>query len=177
MPLSTNTLALTRRKRLLSNRHAIYSTGATPPPSLEAAKGIPTLKPLDDGLELKPYAAMLANTLNGWASGALRVSAAGGVDTELGLAMVELTQAKTAHPFKPKAIDKELGTALQRLQQASTEQSGRLAYLRGICHFDGPRIHIVKPALVGQWTRTGALNDAADLYAHIAEARRQLKPA
>jgi hypothetical protein len=107
----------------------------------------------------------------------VRVSATGGVDTELGLAMVELSQARTALPFKPKAIGNELGAALQRLQQASTERSGRLAYLRGICHFDGPRIHIVKPALVGQWTRTAALNDAADLYAHIAEARRQLKPA
>ena len=39
--------------------------------------------------------------------------------------------------------------------------------------FDGPRILIVKPALRGQWTRTAALNDATQLYAHIAEARQK----
>ena len=45
-------------------------------------------------------------------------------------------------------------------------------YLRGTWLFSGTRIYIMKPALRGQWTRTAALNDAADLYAHIAEARR-----
>ena len=41
--------------------------------------------------------------------------------------------------------------------------------------FDGPRIFLVKPSLLGQWTRTAALNDAAEIHAHIAEARQQKK--
>jgi len=141
------------------------------PGSLDAAARIPTQQPVHDAAGLTPYAEMLANTLNGWASGPLRVSATGGVDTELGLALVELTQTGSARPFEAKVIGKELATALQRLQQASSEESGHLAYLRGTWHFNGPRIHVVKPALLGQWTRTAALNDAADLYAYIAEAR------
>ncbi len=144
------------------------------PGSLEAAKNIPTLQPLD-ATGLESYANMLTKMLNEWASGSLRVSASGGMDHELGLGLIELNQTRTAKDFKIHTLRSGLTHALQRLQEASTEQSGRLAYLRGAWVFDGTRILIVKPAIKGQWTRTTALNDAADLYAHIAEARRPSK--
>ncbi len=144
------------------------------PGSLDGARSIPTLQPVDaDGLE--PYAEMLTATLNRWASGTLRVSASGGVDSQVGLGLVKLDQTKSARSFRPQTISGELVSALQRLEEASIEQSGSLAYLRRPWVFDGKRIYIVKPALKGQWTRTGALNDAADIYAHIVEARRRAK--
>jgi Eco57I restriction-modification methylase len=144
------------------------------PGSLEAAKNIPTLQPVA-AAGLRPYASMLTETLNDWASGKLRVSASGGVDDESGLALLELAQTRTARPFKTHSISAGLTDALQRLQEASTERSGRLAYLRGAWFFDGSHIRIVKPALQGQWTPTAAINDATNLYAHIAEARRQTR--
>jgi hypothetical protein len=147
------------------------------PPSLEAAKGMPTLEPVLEATRLRPYAQMLVDTLNGWISGRLRVSAEGGVDAHLGLAMVNLTQTREARPFEPKSTDNALAFALRRLQSASAEAHGQLTYLRGAWFFDGPHIYIVKPALLGYWTRTAALNDAADLYAHVADAKRRLKPA
>ena len=144
------------------------------PGSLEGAKTIPTLEPVDAN-GLKRYAKMLTATLNGWASGTLRVSASGGVDSKVGLGLVKLDQTKSASSFRTRAISGELVSALQRLEEASTERSGSLAYLRRPWVFDGTRIYIVKPALNGQWTRTAALNDAADIYVHIAEARRRAK--
>jgi hypothetical protein len=144
------------------------------PGSLDAAKNIPTLQSLGaDGLE--PYARMLTTTLNSWASGALRASASGGVDSDVGLGLIELDQTKAVKDFKTRDISRELAGALKRLEKASTERSGGLAYLRRPWVFNGTRIYIMKPALKGQWTRTAALNDAADIYAHVAEARRQLK--
>jgi len=144
------------------------------PGSLDGAKSIPTLQPVDaDGLE--PYAGMLTATLNDWASGSLRVSASGGVDGKVGLGLVRLEQKKSARRFRTRAVSGELISALQRLEEASTERAGTLAYLRRPWVFDGTRIYIVKPALKGQWTRSAALNDAADLHAHIAEARRRPK--
>lgn len=144
------------------------------PGSLDGAKSIPTLQPVDaDGLE--PYAGMLTATLNDWASGSLRVSASGGVDGKVGLGLVRLEQTKSARRFRTRAVSGELISALQRLEEASTERSGTLAYLRRPWVFDGTRIYIVKPALKGQWTRSAALNDAADLHRHIAEARRRPK--
>lgn len=149
------------------------------PPSLAAAKGIPTLEPLLDAADLEPYATTLIAALNSWTSGALRVSVSGGVDDDLGLGLVELNQTKSASGFKTRGISDELASALQRLQEASTGRSDRLAYLRGQWVFDpdATHIYIVKPAIRGQWTPTAALNDATDLYPHIAEVRRRLKQA
>lgn len=141
------------------------------PPSLEVAKDIPTLQPICDS-DLERYGIMLTRVLNSWATGTLRVSASGGVDCDLGIALVELAQTHRAERFKVRSISEDLANALRRLQDVTTEQSGHLDYLRGICLFVGRRIFMVKPAVRGQWTRIAALNDAADLYAHIAEARR-----
>jgi len=144
------------------------------PGSLDGAKSIPTLQPVDaDGLE--PYAGMLTATLNGWTSGSLRVSASGGVDSKIGLGLVRLDQTKSARRFRTRAVSGELVAALNRLEEASTEQSGTLAYLRRPWVFDQTRIYILKPAFKGKWTRTAALNDAAEIYVHIAEARRRAK--
>jgi hypothetical protein len=158
---------------LIEDTCEIFDKSDTPG-SLEGAKTIPTLQPVD-AAGLEPYAGMLTATLNGWASGTLRVSASGGVDSGVGLGLVELNQTKSANSFRTRDVSGELVGALQRLEDASAERYGGLAYLRRPWVFDGTRIYIVKPALKGHWTRTAALNDAADLYAHIAEARRRAK--
>jgi hypothetical protein len=148
------------------------------PGSLEAAKHIPTLQPVTAASDLAPYADCLTTTLNRWASGPMRVAARGGVDPELGLAMVEVYLTKTKHAFERYALNGELLTALKRLQVASTDQdSSCLAYVRDAWVFEGPHLFIVKSALLGQWTRTAALNDAGDVHGEIAEARQQRKRA
>lgn len=143
-------------------------------PTLTAARSIPTLEPLDaDGL--KPYATMLVDTLNGWTAGSLRTSARGGVDSESGLGLVELSQTRTPNPFHARNVSKQLTAALKRLQDAAAEKAGRFLFQRSGWFFDGPRIYLVKPALKGQWTRTAALNDAAEIHGNIAVARQKAK--
>jgi len=156
---------------LVEDTCGIFDKSDTPG-SLDAAKSIPTLQPVD-AAGLAPYAEMLTTTLNSWASGTSFVSASGGVDSDVGLGFVQLDQTKLASSFRPRDINRELIAALQRLEKASTEQSGSLAYLRQPWVFCGTRIYIVKPAIKGHWTCTAALNDAADLYARVAEARRR----
>jgi hypothetical protein len=158
-----------QERALVEDTCAVFDRSDTPR-SLDSE--IPTLRPLDPA-GLEPYAAMLTGTLNQWASGALKVSATGGVNDRLGLALVQLSQTKTARRFGRRSIDEDLAIALQRLQEAAAERAGSLEYLRGTWIFDGPLIYIVKPALQGQWTRTAALNDAADVYASIVQARLQ----
>jgi len=144
------------------------------PGSLAAAREIPTLQSLD-AAGLKPYATMLVNTLNGWATSGLRVCAAGGVDTELGVGLVELSQTRSVKGFRIRNISGPLATALQRLQEVNIERAGHLEFSRSGLIFDGLRIYLLKPALRGEWTRTEALNDAVKLSAHIAAARRRAK--
>jgi hypothetical protein len=118
---------------------------------------------------------MLTETLNGWATGSLRVYATGGVDEDYGLGLVEISQVRAPRSFQTRRVSELLGAALQRIQDASAEQHGHLVFQRSGWFFEGKRIILVKPALKGQWTRTAALNDAAEISAHIAEARRLSK--
>jgi hypothetical protein len=162
-----------QERALVEDTCEIFDESDTPN-SLEAARNIPTLQPID-AAGLDPYATMLTETLNGWASGSLRVRAHGGVDRELGLGLVDLGQARTPQHFETRDISKLLGDALSGLQEANIEQWGRFEFRRSGLVIDGARIYLVKPALRGQWTRTAALNDAIEISAHIANARRQAK--
>jgi len=162
-----------QERALVEDTVEVFDRSATPG-SLEAARKIPTLQPVD-AAGLEPYATMLVNALNGWATGGIRVCAAGSVATELGVGLVELSQTRSAKEFRIRDLSRPLATALQRLQEANIERAGHLEFSRSGLIFDGSRIYLLKPALRGEWTRTAALNDAVELSAHIAGARRQAK--
>jgi hypothetical protein len=97
------------------------------------------------------------------------------VDVKFGLALIELEQTRAPEEFKVRQISDILAASLKRLQEVSTDSRGSLQFRRSGWYFEGPRIYIVKPAILGQWTRTMALNDAADIYASIAQARRETR--
>lgn len=141
------------------------------PASLDAARDIPTLQPIIDS-ELEPYCTMLVEILNGWRSGRLLTKAAGGVDTELGLGLVELTQANSPKQFQPLHVSQLISAAFKRLHAANSTTSNPFRFQRDGLVFDGPRIYLVKPAVRGRWTRTEALNDAVEIRAQIAEAQQ-----
>lgn len=150
----------------------LFDKGATPP-TLESARKNPILAPIDQAAGLEAYATMLCHTLNGWASGASRAIAIGSVDPATGTALVELRQAKTASAFTAGSSPKPVMVAAQRLQDASAERLGdSLEFQSNGWYFEGNRILIVKPARAGEWTRTAALNDAAELYAQISRTRQ-----
>jgi len=173
-PLICDYFGLNRQERALVEDTCEILDKSDTPASLEAARTIPTLQPIQP-TALEPYGTTLTETLNGWAGGKLRVRALGGVDPDLGLALVELGQSPTPQNFQTRGISKPLANALQRLQETNIEHWGRFDFRRSGLVFDGPRIYVVKPALRGEWTRTAALNDAVELAAHIAEAREQAK--
>jgi hypothetical protein len=165
---------ISKAERMLIEDTVDISDRSDTPASLEAARTIPTLQPLD-AAGLAPYASTLTDTLNAWASGGLRVLAAGGVDAELGIGLVELSQNQNAQAFRTCDISPLLATALERLQDANVERWGRFEFRRSGLIFHGARIYLLKRAVHGEWTRTAALNDAVELSAHIAAARRQAK--
>jgi hypothetical protein len=124
---------------------------------------------------LKAYASTLADTLNEWAAqakGTVRVSPVGSVDKHAGLAIITLQQTNKPCSFKKEELSAGLAEALARLQNTVTQPAGRLDYLRGVIWFDDSGIRIIKPNTVEYWTRTAALNDAAEIYARIAQARQ-----
>lgn len=157
---------------LVEDTCELFDKSATPH-SLESARKIPTLTAIRHWDGLQPYANMICQTLNGWASGTMRVTASGAVDADTGLALVELRQSKSANPFCELKGHAKVIEAAGRLREASKEAVGNtLEFHSDGWFFDGTRILIVKPARLGEWTPTSAINDAAALYAEISEARR-----
>jgi hypothetical protein len=146
------------------------------PTSLASAATIPTLQPLASADELKQYADRLCLTLNQRITGNIRVVASGRVHHQTGLALVELAQSKVEAVFRPLPCSDQLLEAADKLQQACVERWGStIEFHRAGWYFEGKKIFIIKPARRGEWTRTAALNDAAELHQHILTARRAAK--
>jgi hypothetical protein len=133
---------------------------------------MPTLEPLDGG-GLQCYAKMLMNTLRDWSrEKKLSLSMTAGVNAKLGIALLRVEQTKNDCAFYTAPLTQEFGEALKRLEESASTSNGSIKYIRDeTWFFDGPRIYIAKPALRGRWTRTAALNDAADIHATIQYSR------
>ncbi len=127
---------------------------------------------------LSSYAETLGNTLNEWAGQSqsdVRVSISGGVHKASDMACLTAELTADPQPFREVTPSDETFLSVARLAESSSSRSGCLDYLRGIIAFDGTFIHIFKPTALIGWTRTAALNDAAEIYARIADARNAMR--
>lgn len=125
---------------------------------------------------LSAYADTLTKTLNIWAkteSSRYRVCAEGGTDDQTGLAMVTLTISSLETAYHPKSLSQYLIKVLKKFHEHASKQRGTLHYERDILFFQGDRIHIVRPDILLNWTRTAALNDAARIYGEIVLADKE----
>ncbi len=166
---------------LIEDTANVYEPSATPN---KRSEQIPTLEPINrtaiisyaSGLEA--YAVTLSSTLNEWAEqagGSTRVCATGTIDQQAGLAMLTLTQKPASGPPSIIESEGELATQFASLFRAGSKQIGSLDYLRGLIVHDNStaEIHIGKPIQLANWTRTAALNDAAQIYAIIVNERAE----
>jgi len=125
---------------------------------------------------LGAYANTLTKTLNTWAeaeSSSLRVHAEGGSDEQTGLTMVTVSLSSTDRPFQQKPISRNLAKKLKNFHRLAQIDHGTLIYQRDILLFQDRQIHIVRPNILLNWTRTAALNDAARIYGEIALAHEE----
>lgn len=174
-PLIYEYFGLTHQDRALVEDTVDVFDRSDTPGSLEAARSKPTLERIEDGEGLKQYAEMLVGTLLGWSNGRLPISSNAEVDAELGIGVLELSMKGPQRAFSRRDVSPVFTRAMDRLLRAGEGREGMLVFRRNGLVLDGPRIYLVKPALRGQWTRTAALNDAAEIRGHIAEARRRAR--
>lgn len=153
---------------LVEETYEIYEKSATPEPS---DKLIPTLKKTTKA-NRSQYASWLCRTLNKWAYEARKTEQVSfnfvvesTVFNKLGQVLVTLQ--KSPRPKKYVDLEKpptDMIDALQRISEASLYDKGSLSCLRGIIFADKGKIYILKPNILGKWTRTAALNDALQLF-------------
>lgn len=126
---------------------------------------------------LAAYADTLTRTLNTWAAerGSRRkIGAAGGVDDSTGMAMVILRLTGEVTPFTPQPVSRELWLALDRYRRdLGSQRIEALLHERDIVLIGGETICIARPAILANWTRTAALNDAAAFYGEIVTGGRR----
>ena len=182
-PLIYNYFGLTEQEiALVEDTIHVFEPSATPT-TWNTPKTV-TLDPLEK-TKIEPYASQalgayantLINTLNTWAQAegsSYRVNAEGGTDEQTGLAMVTVKLASIEAVFQQKPISRNLAKNLQDFHSHAAKEQGTLLYERDIFFFHGRQIHIVRPNILLNWTRTAALNDAARIYGDIVRAQEEL---
>jgi hypothetical protein len=125
------------------------------------------------GKGLGVYADTLTATLNSWAEtegSQYCVTAKGFVDADTGLAMITVDLTEKESRYEQKTISKELAETAEKFQKIASKKHGTLLYHRDILVFQGSQIHIIRPNILMNWTRTAALNDAARIYGEIVQS-------
>ena len=125
---------------------------------------------------LAAYADTLTKTLNTWAKAEdsrYRISAEGGTDNLTGLAMVTLSLSRNEAAYQQKSLSLNLTKILNEFNANASKKRGTLLYGRDILLFQGNRVHIVRPNILLNWTRTAAINDAARIYGEIALSKEE----
>nr|VFK37783.1 MAG: Methyltransferase domain-containing protein [Candidatus Kentron sp. SD]VFK42454.1 MAG: Methyltransferase domain-containing protein [Candidatus Kentron sp. SD] len=183
-PLIYRYFGLTDQEILLvEDTVAVFMPSATPG-SRNAP--IPTLDPVEEAKVapyneqgLCAYGNILAGTLNSWVrdgNSPYRVRAEVGVEEKMGLAMatLHLVEGEPETLCREKSsISASLAEALKSYRETLSKEAGTLLYERDIFFFQEDCIHIVRPNLLIHWTRTMALNDAAQIYGEILIGERQ----
>lgn len=153
---------------LIEDTCEIYEKSATPE---RHDKPIKTLQKTTKSDRLR-YSKWLCNTLNNWILEAWQPDpppfffcAESTKFNELGQVLITLYKTKTKRTSTE--VDHkwiEMVNSFKRISEASTSKRGSLSYLRGIVFVENDKIHVLKPDMLGKWTRTAALNDAQDLF-------------
>jgi hypothetical protein len=176
-PLIHRYFGLTQQEvALVEDTNHVFITSSTPRWSESAV----TLEPVEQSRVptysnqgLSAYANALTHTLNAWAEeegSRFRVCAEGGTDSQTGLAIVSLELVSTERAYKERSLSRPLVEVLADLQRSVGVHSRTVGYERDLFIFHEKQVHIVRPNILVNWTRTAALNDAARIYGDIALA-------
>jgi type I restriction-modification system DNA methylase subunit len=168
-PLVYEYFGLTKEEiALVEDTCEIYEKSATPN---RYDKSIKTLQETTENDRFQ-YSKWLCDTLNNWIQEAWQPDRPSffffAESTRLNkLGQVLISLCKTKSKRKNAEVDNksiEMINAFKRISTASISEGGSLTYLRGIVFVETDKIHILKPDMLGKWTRTSALNDAQDLF-------------
>ena len=70
----------------------------------------------------------------------------------------------------PITVSRKQNASAKAVLEAVEEQHSQWAYVqRSVRFFDGPYVHIIKTARLLDWTRTQAVQDAADLISEVLD--------
>lgn len=89
----------------------------------------------------------------------------------VGQVLLTLHQSPRAVPPKERQAGEQIEGIIRKLTELASYQQGSFEFLRGVIFGNGNKIHILKPDMLGQWTRTAALNDADQVFHAIVQSK------
>lgn len=123
-----------------------------------------------DDKQRETYANTLCGALNRYArKKGIKVSAQGMASPQLNLLFMTVTFSGEKMPYGEVTGEDQIWASLARLDKAAQHESGPFSYLRGFSFFEQDRLHMLKPAVLRNWSRTAALNDADAIFEHLTE--------
>ena len=130
---------------------------------------VPSLQ-FPDAMQRKRYADTLCATLNHYVrKQGIKIWAEGMASPEFNLMFMTIVFGREKKAYAEVTEEKELWAALKRLDAAAKHENGPFSYLRGFSLFEQDRLRMLKPAVLRNWSRTAALNDADAIFEHLAE--------
>lgn len=115
--------------------------------------------------QLKEYGEQLRFQIDDFARRHHRITIQAGQQAII--ATVEVTSEPNALPI---AVLRKQNASAKAVLEAVKEQHSQWAYVqRSVRVFDGPYVHIIKTARLLDWTRTQAVQDAADLISEVLD--------
>ncbi len=130
---------------------------------------VPSLQ-FPDVKQRKSYADTLCATLNHYVrKQSIKICAEGMASPEFNLIFMTIIFGRERKAYAEVTGEKELWAALTRLDEAAKHESGPFSYLRGFSFFEQDRLHMLKPAVLRNWSQTAAFNDADAIFEHLAE--------
>ena len=115
--------------------------------------------------QLKEYGEQLRSQIDDFVRRHHRISIQAGQQAII--ATVEVTSEPNTLPIM---VSYKQNSVAKDVLQAVEEQHSQWAYVqRSVRFFDGPYVHIIKTARLLDWTRTQAVQDAADLISEVLD--------
>ncbi len=166
-----------QEKMLVEDTYSVYEPSSTPSSPTSKIATLQTTK-LEDRYV---YSDLLCNILNEWS----RIDQPKGKNQpfhfyaecatmpETGMVLVSIKKAAKKTEPRETTYDGQLAKVVDQLAKVTTSKQGAFAYLRGIIFGDrgADAIRILKPDLLGNWTRSSALNDADTVFHAINQSK------
>src|SRR5260370_197496 len=115
--------------------------------------------------QLKEYGEQLRSQIDDFARRHHRITIQAGQQAII--ATVEVTSEPNTLPI---VVSRKQNSLAKEVLQSVKEQHTQWAYVqRSVRFFDGPYVHIIKTARLLDWTRTQAVQDAADLISEVLD--------
>ena len=157
---------ISEQEAILIEDTVILAIKSSTPTSIDWDANIPSLK-MPDERERNNYASVLCDTLNNWTkSTQQKFTCHTSLAPKLGLSVITL-KADVSVAYSEQDAQSHVESLLSSIFNSLEKRLRTFVVHRGLIHFDGGQVHLLKPLTLRHWSKSAALNDANNIFAAL----------